>query len=115
MQDGPILDREEAFVARAFKPVFRLGIIDCAGKMSTFLTVAYVFVLGGANHDAVVVFGWIAEKLHAPNRNLSELSHRLLRVDRSLVKNGTNQNPNIYTNMPRLVRTRNFVSWRRVT
>jgi hypothetical protein len=95
LQNGAILYREEALVARTFKPVVRLRIIDCAGKMSAFLTVAYVFVLGGADHDAVVIFCGIAEKLHSPNRNLSTLSHWLLWVDGSLVENGANQNPNV--------------------
>ncbi len=81
LQNGAILDREETFVARAFKPVFRLRIIDRARKMSAFLAVAYIFVLGGADQDAMVLFCWIAEKFHSPNRNLSALGHWLLRVN----------------------------------
>src|SRR5215467_10686071 len=63
--------------------------------MSAFLAIAYVFVLGGPNHDAVVIFCRVAEQLHSSDRNLPELSHRLLRVDGSLIENGTNQNPNV--------------------
>src|SRR5438270_8082711 len=49
----------------------------------------------GPNHDAVVIFGWIAEQFHSSDRNFSNLGYRLLRVEGSLVKKRTNQNPNI--------------------
>src|SRR5450755_4799938 len=63
--------------------------------MSAFLAVAYIFVLAGPNHDAVVIFCWIAEQFHTSDRNFSKLGYRLLRVDGSLVENRTNQNPHI--------------------
>jgi hypothetical protein len=86
LQDGAILDRKEALVARTFKSVFRLRIIDRARKMSAFLAVAYVFVLGGPDHYAVVFLCRVAEQLHSPDGNLSEFGHRLLGVDGSLVE-----------------------------
>jgi hypothetical protein len=95
LQNSAILNREEAFVARTFKPVFCLRIIDRARKMSAFLAVAYIFVFGGADQDAMVLFCWLAEKFHSPNRNLSTSSHWLLRVDGGLVENRANQNPHV--------------------
>ena len=63
--------------------------------MSAFLAVAYVFVFAGPNHDAVVIFCWIAEQFHSSDRDFAKLGYRLLRVDGSLVKKRTNQNPDV--------------------
>src|SRR6266567_6434948 len=63
--------------------------------MSTFLTIAYVFILARSDHDAVVLFRRIVEQFHSSDRNFSELGDRMLWVDRSLVEKRPNQNPNV--------------------
>src|SRR5579864_797163 len=82
-------------MTRTFESAFRLGIIDRAGKMSAFLTVADIFILGGPGQDAVVVFCRIAKKLYLADRNFAELSNWLLRIDRGLVEDRTDQDPDI--------------------
>jgi hypothetical protein len=63
--------------------------------VSTFLAVAYVLLLARPNHNAVVFFCWVAEQFYSADRNFGKLGYRLLRVDGSLVKDRTNQDPDI--------------------
>src|SRR5450631_1502104 len=63
--------------------------------MSAFLAVAYVFVVARPDHNAVVFLGRVAEQFYSAHRNFAKLCYRLLRVDGSLVKDRTNEDPDI--------------------
>src|SRR6266481_3659675 len=95
LQDRAIPYREESLVAGTFEPVVLRRKVHGTRQVCAFLTVGHVFLLAGADQDAMILRSRVSEEFHTPHRDFTHLTHRDRRKGRGLGKIRLRQNPKI--------------------
>ena len=102
-------------MAGANQLVVLTGIVNGAGQMRAFLRVSDVIVFTGAHQQTLLLRIRITEQPTPPTGISSACAIVTRGYDSSRRNQERTSIQTLPTNMPRLVRVRNFISWRRLT
>src|SRR5262245_22829152 len=82
-------------MARAFEPIVLLRVIDGTGKVSAFLAIADMLILGHPHENAMVVLRGVGKQLYSSDWNFVQTSHRFLRIGRRFRQHRAHKNPEV--------------------